>query len=143
MMEWFDYQLLFSPPPTNLPKEERMGYFEEWTAGYGFKEVAQYLLEESNNKKVILGTEGFFGTLPDGIQIYLDKSNVVVIGSTATISAQVRNAAKDNQTYFLGNRKRVELGIQNTRLIKEFPKIKPSDGNDQDANVLYQVFPNP
>lgn len=139
---WFDYQLLTSPPPTSLPKEERQGYFEDWTAGYGFNDIAKYLIEQSKDKKVILGTEGFFGTLPDGIQIYLDKSNVVVIGSTATISAQIRNAAKDNKTYFLGNKKRVEMGVKNASLIKEYPKVKPETG-EQDATVLYEVFPNP
>jgi len=139
----FDYQLLSSPPPDNLPKEERIGYFEDWTAGYGFKEISQYLLDQSKDQKVILGAEGYFGTLPDGIQIYLDKSNVVVIGSTATISAQIRNAAKNNPTYFLGNKKRVEIGIKNAKLIKEFPKVKPLDGSEKDAMVLYQVFPNP
>ncbi|MDO8638591.1 MAG: glycosyltransferase family 39 protein [Candidatus Daviesbacteria bacterium] len=144
----FDYQLLVSPPPQSLPKEERIGYFEDWTAGYGFKDIANYILGKSqpkaghplDDKKVVLGTDGFFGTLPDGIQIYLDKANVAIVGSTATISAQVRNAARDNKTYFIGNKKNLEGKVKNVILIKEYPKAKSADGSF-DSTVLYQVLP--
>ena len=136
----FDYQLLVSPPPDGLPKEERIGYFEDWTAGYGFKEIGEFILEKSKNKRVVLGTDGFFGTLPDGIQIYLDKANVAIVGSTATISAQVRIAAKGNETYFIGNKKNLEGKVRNVLLIKEYPKAKSADGSF-DSTVLYQVLP--
>ncbi len=144
----FDYQLLFSPPPQSLPKEERIGYFEDWTAGYGFKEIGNYILEKSqpkagrplDDKRVVLGTDGFFGTLPDGIQIYLDKANVAIVGSTATISAQVRTAAKGNETYFLGNKKNLEGKVKNVVEIMEYPKAKSADGTF-DSTVLYQVLP--
>ena len=138
---YFNYQLLISPPPISLPKEERIGYFEDWTAGYGFSEIAKYILEESKDKRVVLGTEGFFGTLPDGIQIYLDKANVAIVGSTATVSAQIREAAKNNPTYFIGNKKRVTKDIKNAILIKEYIKATPSNGEEIDATVLYKVLP--
>ncbi len=137
----FDYLLLTSPGKAQLPKEERKGYFEDWTAGYGFSEIANFLLEKNKEQKVVLGTAGFFGTLPDGIQIYLDKSNIQIVGSSATISAQIRNAAKDNLTYFLGNKKDLSDKIRDIVLIKEYPKLKPLDNSLQDATVLYQVLP--
>lgn len=137
----FDYQLVKNPPPSNLPVAERKGYFEEWTAGYGFSDIAKYLKEKTKEGKVVLGTEGFFGTLPDGLYIYLDKSNISVIGSRATVSAEIRNATKDNLVYFVGNKKNVQGGIDNVILIREYPKIKPRDGSVQDATVLYQVLP--
>ena len=136
----FDFQLINNPPPNSLPKEERKGYFEEWTAGYGLKEIATFLLKENKKQKIVLGTEGFFGTLPDGIYIYLDKSNISIVGSHATVSAQIRNAAADNLTYFVGNKKDLESSIRNVKLIMEFPKSKSENGL-MDATVLYQVFP--
>lgn len=136
----FDYQLLTSPPPTSLPKEERIGYFEDWTAGYGFKEIGNFLLQESKKEKIVVGTEGFFGTLPDGIQIYLDKANVAIVGSTATISAQIKTAAKTNKTYFVGNKKNLEGKVKDILVIKEFPKAKSTNGSF-DSTVLYQVLP--
>ena len=137
----FDYQLLFSPPPKDLPKEERKGYFEDWTAGYGFKEIASFLVEQNEKQKVVVGTEGSFGTLPDGLQIYLDKSGIAIVASQATISAQVRNAAKDYVTFFVGNKNNINGKTRDVKLIKEFVKAKPLDGSPGDSTVLYQVFP--
>ncbi|OGE72421.1 hypothetical protein A3H40_04215 [Candidatus Daviesbacteria bacterium RIFCSPLOWO2_02_FULL_38_15] len=137
----FDYQLIKNPPPDSLPLEERRGYFEDWTAGYGFLDIAKFLVEKSKDQKVVLGTSGFFGTLPDGIQIYLDKSKISIVGSSATISAQIRNAAKDNLTYFLGNKKDLENKVRDLVLIKEYPKLRPLDNSLPDATVLYQVLP--
>jgi len=138
---YFDFYLLTSPGKTPLPRAERKGYFEDWTAGYGFPEIANFLIEKSKDNKVVLGTEGFFGTLPDGIQIYLDKSNIPIVGSTASISAQIRNAAKENLTYFLGNKRNIEGSIKDAVLIKEYPKLKNPETSIQDATVLYEVLP--
>lgn len=137
----FDYQLLTNPPPQSLPKEERKGYFEDWTAGYGFKDIAQFLLAKNKLRPVVVGTEGFFGTLPDGLYIYLDKSKISIVGSSATISAQIRNAAEDHPTYFVGNKKGLEGSVKNVQLIKEYQKAKPKDNSSPDATVLYQVLP--
>lgn len=138
---YFDFLLLTSPEKAPLPKEERKGYFEDWTAGYGFADIAKFLLDKSKEERVVLGTAGFFGTLPDGIQIYLDKSKISVVGSSATISAQIRSAAKDNLTFFVGNKRELEGSVSNAILIKEYPKLKPLDNSPQDATVLYQVLP--
>ncbi|MBI2334320.1 glycosyltransferase family 39 protein [Candidatus Daviesbacteria bacterium] len=132
----FNYQLLTNPPPNSLPQEERKGYFEQWTAGYGFKEIARFLIEQKKGlpagRQVVVGTEGFFGTLPDGLYIYLDKAGIAVVPSTATISAKLKEAALGHQTYFVGNRSSLE-NIGGVILIKEFPKI------GSDATVLYQI----
>lgn len=138
---YFNYLLHTSPADVPLPREERKGYFEDWTAGYGFAEIANFLLEQSKDKKVVLGTEGFFGTLPDGIWIYLDKSQIQIVGSSATVSAEIRNAAKDNLTYFIGNKKDLANKVRDIILIKEYPKFKNQDDFTQDATVLYQVLP--
>ncbi len=137
----FDYQLIKNPPPDDLPKEERIGYFEDWTAGYGLKEMANYLIDQKKNGSVVVGTAGFFGTLPDGLQIYLDKSNIAIVGSSATISAQIRNAAKDHPTFFVGNSKDLIGKVRGVKQILEYPKAKPTDGTLQDSSVLYQVLP--
>ena len=86
-------------------------------------------------------SDGFFGTLPDGLQIYLDKAQIAIVGSTSTISAQVRNAAKNHLTYFVGNKKELEKTANNVKLIFEFTKVKPNDASFPDATVLYQVLP--
>lgn len=137
----FDYLLITKPEKAPLPKEERKGYFEAWTAGYGFPQIAQFLKEERKLGRVVVGTEGFFGTLPDGLKIYLDKDDIVVLGSHATISAQIRDAAKENLTFFVGNKLNILNKMENVQPIKEYPKPMPLDGSKQDAISLYKVFP--
>lgn len=137
----FDYQLITNPPPDSLPKEGRIGYFEAWTAGYGLKDIAEFLKERRREGKVVVGTEGFFGTLPDGLWIYLDKDDIPILGSHATVSAQIRNSAKENQTYFVGNKRNLEGTIEKMMLIREYPKVKSQDNKLPDATVLYQVLP--
>lgn len=138
---YYDYLIITSPQDAHLPINERRGYLEEWTAGYGFSEIAKFLIEQKKSGPVVVGTEGYFGTLPDGLQIYLDKSNISIIGGPATVSAQLREAAKDNQTFYLGNKNRLPEHIDEVKLIKEYPKAKPRDNRPQDAILLYQVMP--
>lgn len=137
----FNYSLLTNPQLANLPKTERRGYLEDWTAGYGLKDIAEFLLEYQKTNTVVVGTEGSFGTLPDGLQIYLDKSNIAIIGGKATISAQLRNTAKEHGTFFVANRNRVAGQLDNVKLIKEYEKADPPDNLPRDAIMLFQVLP--
>jgi 4-amino-4-deoxy-L-arabinose transferase-like glycosyltransferase len=137
----FDYLLITKPELAPLPIEERRGYLEDWTAGYNFKEIANFLLDKQKEGPVLVGTEGYFGTLPDGLQIYLDKSSIPVVGSSSTVSANLREAAEKNQTYFVGNRNRLPEHIDDVKLINVYLKAKPLDNRPQDAIVVYQVFP--
>lgn len=137
---YMDYKIISKPQAAPLPKSER-GYIDSWTAGYGFAQIAQFLIEKKKQGPVVVGTEGYFGTLPDGLQIYLDKSDIPVIGGSATISAQLRESARLNQTYFVANRSRVGDNLKGVQLLMEFKKAAPVDGKPQDAIVVYQVFP--
>ncbi|MBI2596197.1 glycosyltransferase family 39 protein [Candidatus Daviesbacteria bacterium] len=144
----FSVWLLTDPQKAPLPTEERRGYLEDWTAGYGFPEIAEYLIDQTKNGSVVVGTEGFFGTLPDGLQIYLDKhshsapkeNRISIVPSRATVSAELRVAAEDHLTFFVANKSRYDKPQENLSLIWEFPKPK-GDGYQQDAILFYRVFP--
>ncbi|MCL5785029.1 MAG: glycosyltransferase family 39 protein [Patescibacteria group bacterium] len=145
---FFDFRLLTNPSLAPLPQEERRGYLEDWTAGYGLKEIAQFLINESNHGLVVVGTEGSFGTLPDGLEIYLDTHShqapadrqVVVIGGGPTVSGQLRQAALDHPTFFIANRSRYPQSGDAMKLLQEYFKAF-SVGNLKDAIVFYRVFP--
>lgn len=140
---YFIYTLHFSPlEKLPLEKNERRGYLEDWTAGYGLKEIANYLHQRSKDGTVVVGTDGSFGTLSDGLQIYTDKNlKIIVIGGKATISAQLRDAAKSNETYFVYNSLLESVGFkEKTELIMTFPKITGTMLLPQ-AIKLYKVFP--
>jgi len=48
-----------------LPFRMRNGYLEEWTAGFGQKEIADYLIElEEQGNTIVVGTEGFLVPCP-------------------------------------------------------------------------------
>jgi hypothetical protein len=72
---------IYSPKNAPMPYDMATGYYQEWTAGWGQKEVADYLIDlHKQGKKIVVFTEGFFGTLPDGIQIYTQSySNLTVV----------------------------------------------------------------
>lgn len=138
-----DFLLLTNPEKVALPKSERTGYFEEWTAGYGLREIAQFLEKESAREFIVVGTEGTFGTLPEGLQIYFDKNRqVAIIGGSSFISDQVRNSARLHPTYFVANKNRLAGYPASSELLKIYQKAKPVGGQPQDAILLFQIFPN-
>jgi 4-amino-4-deoxy-L-arabinose transferase-like glycosyltransferase len=131
----FNYLIMTNPQAADLPSSERSGYLEEWTAGYGIKDVAEYVKNEYQkdpSKQIVVGTEGYFGTLPDGLQIYLDKyPKIVVIGTGLgfkDVPSQLKDAKKaGNKTYFVVNSSRIVIKAEDydkfgLKLIASFPK---------------------
>ena len=138
---YFTYNLITNPVNAPLPRRERRGYLEDWTAGYGFKEIAKYLDERSKKEKIIVGTEGFFGTLPDGLQIYLDKNRQVIIrGEKATVSEDLRKTSGEYTTFFVTNRSRYLITQPDLELIREYPKAIGPD-MPPDSILFYKVLP--
>jgi hypothetical protein len=104
----FIYLLYTDVDAAPLPRSERSGYLEEWTSGTGIKEVADYIISYHKNypgRKIVVGTEGFFGTLPDGLEIYLNKfPEIIVVGIGVTIEqvpSQLTSSLKAGNTTFL------------------------------------------
>lgn len=143
---FIDYRLIVHLDQSLLPQSERSGYLEEWTAGTGTREISQFVKEYKENypeKRLVVGTDGFFGTMPDGIQIYIeDIPGITVIGVGITISnvpESLLNAKKSgdtvylvvNSSRFLGNAD--DLGL---RLINSYPKAKRLETDSREA-LLY------
>ncbi|MEK7188480.1 MAG: glycosyltransferase family 39 protein [Patescibacteria group bacterium] len=129
----FNYYLLTDPEKANLPRSERSGYLEEWTAGTGIKEAADIIRVEAVknlSKEIVAGTEGYFGTLPDGLQIYLQGvPNVVVIGvglNLSEVPSQLQDSVKaGNKTYLVINSSRFKIKepeSEGLKLIAAYPK---------------------
>jgi hypothetical protein len=152
----FDYYLLTNPVKANFPLRERSGYFQEWTSGIGIKEAADYIRNKHNEdptKRIIVGTEGYFGTLPDGFTMYIqDLPNIVVVGTGLAIEKipqpLVESKLAGNLTYFIVNKSRlwIDPAKLDLTLIKSFPKEPRSPGTmeyaqsgPQDALLFYEV----
>jgi len=140
----YNFLLLTNPEKAPLPRNLRNGHLEEWTAGQGLKESAEFFKEKAKISSVFVGTEGSFGTLPDGLQIYLEKiPNIRVLGigwPVREVSQSLVNSLVNNQVYLLVNQSRLELIPENNglKLIKEYPKAFWPDGH-KDKLLLFEV----
>lgn len=141
-----DYLYIFTPQSAPLPRIERSGYLEGWTAGYGIKDVASAIAAYSKNGPVLVGSEGFFGTPFDALSAYLNPySNVRVIGVGVwinTVSDKLTNALGDNQVFLVVNSSRFHgdpshLGLQ---LIASYPKAIPPVG-EREYLLFFRVLP--
>jgi 4-amino-4-deoxy-L-arabinose transferase-like glycosyltransferase len=147
-----NYLLLTNPESAKLPSTERSGYLEEWTAGHGIKETADFIRNQHTNnphEQIVVGTEGYFGTLPNGLQMYLnDIPEIVVIGvglDLKGIPIQLKES-KDagNKTYLLINDSRLKLDVASgnkdysLQLIREFPKAQ-KPGGSRERLLFFEV----
>lgn len=154
-----DYLLIFDIQRAPLPADERSGYLEEWTSGYGIRAAKDYIIkyhQEYPDKKIIVGTEGYFGTLPDGIQIYLNKyPEITVIGvglGLSEIPAPLTESRKAGNTTFLvinNSRLKVQPEKLNARLVAQYPKALRRSGTKnyntlgpQEYLYLFEVTEN-
>ena len=134
------YHLSINPFKVQLSPTES-GYLSEWTSGWGIKDAANYLISRSKKTNVIVGTEGYFGTLPDGLQIYTDSlPNITVFGvgiDLVKVPDKLIDAfSYGDEVYLLINESRLKLIPEQQKLVQKillFPKPKA------DSLVLYKV----
>lgn len=138
-----------TPEKANLPFDMRSGYLEDWTAGWDQKEIAAYLIEKAQaGQKIIVGTDGFFGTLPDGLVIYTQgQPGITVIGGSPAITSlpdSLTDSLKDkaNTVYLVANKSRVKLPpaeLSRLELIAEYDKPTRLDGTHESL-LFYQLL---
>jgi len=138
------FLLIAFPQRAYLPENERKGYLEMWTAGYGIKESAEYLKDIAKTQKVLVGTEGYFGTLPDGLQIYLEKvPNITIIGvgqPVIEVSPKLIDGLKDSRVFLLVNDSRFKV-VNDSRLtlINKYPKAISRQGTRENL-LLFEIL---
>ena len=138
---YLNFLFISNPTAALLPQSERSGYLQEWSAGWGIKESAEIILAEHNThpeEKILVGTEGYFGTLPDGLQMYLEKiPNVVVIGTGLDfkkIPEQLLDAKKSgSKVYFAVNSSRInkEMSFEGLNKLLSIDKPLRTDGTHE------------
>ena len=134
------YNLSTNPFKLNLSSTET-GYISGWTSGWGIKTAADYLIQRSRVANVIVGTEGYFGTLPDGLQIYTDRVPQLTIFGVGIDINQIPEKLIDarnhqDEVYLLFNSSRLKLPpseLQKLTLISAFTKPQ------NDSLVLYRL----
>ncbi len=66
-----DFQLLTDPYRASIPKADLGQYLNDWPAGGGIKQAVSFFEEKSKEADITIITEGTFGLLPYGLEIYL------------------------------------------------------------------------
>lgn len=145
----FDYDLLTAPERAPIPPIERSVYLESWSSGYGLKEIATTLKQVAKQKNVLVGTEGHFGALPDGLVVYTRKTSHIDIegmGQDADIKTVPQpledwvNGDVNHRAYLVVNASRMLVQYPtNLQLIKMYPK--PVGPNGQEVLLFYEVLP--
>ena len=124
----FDYLLLTDPLQAPLPRAEKEQYFYEWSAGYGLREIKDYLLKLPSDRPVLVATEGSFGTLPNGLEIYFNnsqKTQILGVGfPKTTVSPAMEQALQAGKpVYLVANYNRYNFAdSQRLALISEYPR---------------------
>ena len=123
----WQYEALFAVNTLDLPANDRQQYLEEWSAGQGIEEVADKLTQVGQNQRVVLATEGYFGTLPDGILMYLHRRNVdniFVMGigqPVSSLPAEFLTKARDfDQVWLLVNSHRLRMSLPTDSLLAQY-----------------------
>ena len=146
-----DYYFLTNPTQAALPRGERSGYLEDWTAGNGIKEASLYLRDRYNQnptEKIVVGTDGYFGTLPDGLQIYLnDISQITIVGVEVRFFSVPRplidSLKSGNETYLLVNSSRFFIADpkgEGLELVSSYPRATKPDGTHESL-LFYRLAP--
>lgn len=102
-------------------------YLTEWSSGHGNKEVVELIQAQAKQGTIAVATEGFFGTLPDGILMYLhrrDVSNMMVQGIGQPVrgipDAFFEQAAAYETTWLVVNSHRMQMDTTDLALVAEF-----------------------
>lgn len=124
----FDYYLLTDPVRAPLNQAEKEQYLESWSAGYGLQEIRNYLLALPPGPKAVVATEGSFGTLPNGLEIYFSgQPEIQILGvgfPAGGMSPGMERALAEGKRLFLAaNYHRYSFpDITRLKLIAEYPR---------------------
>ncbi len=127
----FSLTLINNALEINIPKHDLNQYLVDWSSGIGIRESAKFFNTQAQDHKILILTEGAFGTLPDGLFVELDKMsnwhNMTVMGvdhsHSKKFDQEVRNRQTDN-IYYIGNKNRIDVDDwQYLTVIKEYSKV--------------------
>ncbi|MBU2632450.1 glycosyltransferase family 39 protein [Patescibacteria group bacterium] len=71
----------FAKDPINakIAGSDSNQYINNWSAGWGIKESTDFLSEKASKGKIYVGTEGTFGLLPAGLELYLVRNKNITL----------------------------------------------------------------
>lgn len=109
------------------------GYVNGWSAGEGTKQIADWAVEriESHGRPMTIFTEGTFGILPHGLELYADgRVEGLTIRGLYPINEippkeTLEVVAKNPETYLILNNTQTIGALKGLELVAEYPKRDP------------------
>jgi 4-amino-4-deoxy-L-arabinose transferase-like glycosyltransferase len=102
-------------------------YLTEWSSGHGLFETSQLIKKEAQNQTIAVATEGYFGSLPDGLNLYFhneDVSNIAIDGVGYPVNGVSKSFAIATQNFerkwLVVNSHRLNIRIDEKYLINEY-----------------------
>ncbi len=139
----FDWWLWVNPAKAPLHQAEKEQYLQGWAAGYGIKEIADYLKKLPKDKLILVATEGYFGTLPDGLVIYLDRAKGIIVQGVGEPIVYMPdelapNLIEGKQAFLVVNNNRLLITNRSKlELIAEYPR--PFGPKGQEKLLFFKV----
>lgn len=100
-----DVLFITNPVKASLPATDREQFVVGWPAGGGVKETVTFLEEKAKSERIYVGTQGTFGLMPHGLEMYLIKNpNITIKGYwpiTDVPPQELLDAAKKMPTYVI------------------------------------------
>jgi len=122
----FIYYSLVNHNKIPFVSADKVQYLTEWSAGYGVKETVELIQTLTPDHSVLVLSEGYFGTLPDGLLMYLhrrDVTNLYITGIGQPIygfSPEILTLAPEyDQVLLVGNSHRLQLSLAEGKLLLE------------------------
>lgn len=126
-MLWLSSQMIFTPEKATYIKDDQAQYFTEWSSGHGITEVVKLLQDNSQTTSIALATEGYFGTLPDAILMYLykkDVNNLYIEGIGQPVNEikgkYITQASNYDYQWLVVNNFRMNINLPKEHLIAEY-----------------------
>lgn len=100
-----DIRILSDFSKSPIPKSDLNQYNNDWPSGGGIKEAVTFFQDKARGQKIKIITQGTFGLLPYGLEIYLvDNPNIKIEGIwpiTYKLPDEIIKEGKKVSTYFV------------------------------------------
>ncbi len=134
-------QFAIDPVNSRIAKADNNQYINSWAAGWGLKESVDYFRNQALSGKIFVATEGTFGLMPAGLEMYLvNNKNIAIKGywPVDKFPQEVLDKAKEMPTYF------VFYQDANRDNVPKYPLklvFQVRQGNTDFYYQLYKVIP--
>lgn len=115
------------PNQLNLVESDKVQYLTEWSSGHGIHETHEFILQATAKGKVAIATEGYFGTLPDALLMYLHRQpneNLYLEGIGQPVHAIpdsfFTKTTEYPSKYLVVNSHRMKMNLPRTNLVRQF-----------------------